>query len=341
LSLLLVVCAAVYDGLNFLGFFQALEAKDETSEKKRTIFQGRNFYGALSINEYTYENDEETGEPSQWDLRQLMHGRILHGNQYVRGPLRSQPTTYYTTDSGVGLAVGHVRREPQMHIGAIGLGTGTIAAYGKEKGQDFTIYEINPLVEQLSAREDGFFKYIPDARALGCKVEIVLGDARVQMQREAEAGNLRKFDVLVVDAFSGDSIPTHLLTREAMDAYLRHMRSDKSIIAIHISNRYLDLRPICRGLAEYAKLDGIVAVKKKDDNQGGASSTWVLLTNDRVFIDQTVPDSGIAYGPLFSDKIRSILWSDDYTSILDVLQGNEDTDKHEMVKEEWEKLKQK
>jgi hypothetical protein len=340
LALLLVVCAAVYDGLNFLGFFKAMEAKDEGGEQKRTIFQGRNFYGALSINEYTYDKDEETGEPSEWDLRQLMHGRILHGNQYVRGPLRSQPTTYYTTDSGVGLAVGHVRREPQMHIGAIGLGTGTIAAYGKEKGQDFTIYEINPLVEQLSAKEDGFFKYIPDARALGCNVEIVLGDARVQMQREAEAGNLRKFDVLVVDAFSGDSIPTHLLTREAMDAYLKHMRSDKSIIAIHISNRYLDLRPVCRGLAEYAKLNGIVAVKKKDDNQGGASSTWVLLTNDRVFIDQTVPDSGIAYGPIFSDKIRSILWSDDYTSILDVLQGSEDADKHEKVKEDWDKLKQ-
>jgi hypothetical protein len=333
LALLLIVCFTVYDALNFLGFFKGMEdfksifggnqeqVTETDGEQKRTIFQGRNFYGALSIIEYTNPKDPATGEPSDQDMRQLMHGRILHGNQFVRGPLRSQPTTYYTTDSGVGLAVGHYRREPQMHIGAIGLGTGTIAAYGKQAGQDFTIYEINPLVEQLSAKDDGYFKYIPDARALGSKVEIVLGDARVQMQREAEAGNLRKFDVLVVDAFSGDSIPTHLLTREAMDAYIKHMRSDKSIIAIHISNRYLNLRPVCRGLAEYAKLDGTVVVKGKDDSQGGASSTWVLLTNDRVFLDQTVPSSGMQHGSIKHKDIASILWTDDYTTLFNILHG--------------------
>lgn len=351
LSLLLLVCLAVYDGLNFLGFFKGMEefksifgnqaenVASDGEERRHTIFRGRNFYGALSIIEYTNPVDSDTGEPSEWDLRQLMHGRILHGNQYLRGRLRSQPTTYYTTDSGVGLAVGHVRREPQMHIGAIGLGTGTIAAYGKEPGQDFTIYEINPLVEQLSAKEDGFFKYIPDARARGSKVEVVLGDARVQMQREAESGNLRKFDVLVVDAFSGDSIPTHLLTREALDIYQRHMRSDQSIIAIHISNRYLNLRHVCRGLAEHAKLNGIVVVKRKDDSEGGATSTWVLLTNDRVFLEQTVPDSGLAHGTIYHEKIDSILWTDDYTSIFDVLQGSGDEDKLEKTQEEWKKSK--
>jgi hypothetical protein len=337
LALLLVVCFAVYDSLNFLGFFKGMEdfksifggnkanqVADEDGEQKRTIFQGRNFYGALSIVEYTYAKDEDTGEPSDRDMRQLMHGRILHGNQFVRGPLRSLPTTYYTQDSGVGRAIGHVRgksEDSNMHIGAIGLGTGTIAAYGKQPGQDFTIYEINPLVEQLSATDNGFFQYIPDARKLGCKVEIVLGDARVQLQREAKADNKRNFDVLVVDAFSGDSIPTHLLTREAMDAYLQHMRSDQSIIAIHISNRYLNLRPVCRGLAEYAKLDGTVVVKGKDDGQGGATSTWVLLTNDRDFLDKTIPQSQMAYGPIKHKDIASILWTDDYTTLMNVLHG--------------------
>lgn len=354
LALLLVVCFAVYDGLNFLGLYKTGDELQEsrsaaqqlamvpfdTEEKtwtgpllraasaaavehdltdttrsyKKTIFQGRNFYGALSVQEqinWIY--------PEQ-SMRTLMHGRILHGNQFLNGSRSSTPTTYYTTDSGVGLAVGHLRREPQMHVGAIGLGTGTIAAYGKEPGQDFTIYEINPLVEQISATDHGLFKYVPDARARGCKVEIVLGDARVQLQREAEASKKRNFDVLVVDAFSGDSIPTHLLTREAMDAYLQHMRSDKSIIAIHISNRYLNLRPVCRGLAEYAKLKGVV-VKSDDTQPGGADSTWVLLTNDDVFLNETVPNSGLAQGSILNKGIDSILWTDDYTTLFNILHG--------------------
>jgi MFS family permease len=281
---------------------------------KRKIFEGRNFYGALSISESISLLWPENS------YRFLMHGRILHGNQFLEGPLRYQPTSYYTTDSGIGLAVGHFLREDSMQICAIGLGTGTIAAYGRQKGHDFTIYEINPLVEQLSATEDGYFKYIPDARAQGCNVEIVLGDARVQMQREAEAGKLRKYDVLVVDAFSGDSIPTHLLTREAMDAYVKHMRSDQAIIAIHISNRYLNLRPVCRGLAEYAKLNGTV-VKSQNNQPGGSPSTWVLLTNNRDFLEQTVPNAGLDHGSIFHEKIKSILWTDDFTTLINILHG--------------------
>lgn len=287
---------------------------DPNPSYKKKIFEGRNFYGALSISENITLMWPEN------NYRFLMHGRILHGNQFLEGPRRYQPTSYYTTDSGIGLAVGHFLREPQMQICAIGLGTGTIAAYGKQPGHDFTIYEINPLVEELSATDHGYFKYVPDARAQGCKVEIVLGDARLQMQREAEAGKLRKYDVLVVDAFSGDSIPTHLLTREAMDTYLKHMRSDQAIIAIHISNRYLNLRPVCRGLAEYAKLNGVV-IKSNTSMPGGSASTWVLLTNNREFLEQTVPNSGLDRGSIFAEKIDSILWTDDFTTLINILHG--------------------
>ncbi|MDA1016613.1 MAG: fused MFS/spermidine synthase, partial [Planctomycetota bacterium] len=176
----------------------------------------RNFYGVLQISE------------SPWGTS-LIHGRILHGFQFRHPRLQKLPTTYYGEESGVGLALRHLRDGQTKRVGAVGLGVGTIAAYSKP-GDYFRFYEINPTVLQLAHDQ---FSFLKNSQA---ETEVILGDARISMERETS----QRLDVLVLDAFSGDSIPTHLLTKEAFDVYLRHLNAD-GVIAVHISNKHVDL----------------------------------------------------------------------------------------------------
>ena len=207
-----------------LALFVGLPLLTETG---RTISTSRNFYGVLHL---TNEVGND-GTP----VVALTHGDILHGNQIMTAPGKHEPTTYYSKDSGIGrtLLTGQTQKKV-MHVGVIGLGTGTLATYCREGGDTYTFYEINPAVVRI-AREH--FTYLSDCKG---EVRVEEGDARLVLERDLANGKKQLFDVLAVDAFSDDAIPVHLLTKEAFEVYLAHLAPDGAL-AFHISNKYLDL----------------------------------------------------------------------------------------------------
>jgi SAM-dependent methyltransferase len=191
----------------------------------------RDFYGAMRVRDNDDPKDLE-------NLRTLTHGTINHGEQFTHPERRMQPTTYYGPKSGVGLAISTLQQDGPVRVGVVGLGTGTLAAYGRA-GDYFRFYELNPMVLQLARTE---FSYIT---ATPAKVETVLGDARLSLERESP----QNLDVLAVDAFSSDSIPIHLLTHEAFEIYFHHLKPT-GVLAVHVSNRYLNLFPVVRRSAD-------------------------------------------------------------------------------------------
>src|ERR1051326_6211762 len=205
--------------------YLAFESRMLTADYKLTV---RNFYGALKVRDSGPETDYGA-------TRTLTHGTINHGEQFLNPARRRLPTTYYAPITGVGIAVREKQKRGPMRVGVIGLGTGTLSAYGRA-GDYYRFYEINPLVPGIART---LFTYLNDCPA---KVEIVMGDARLSLERQPD----QQFDVLAVDAFSSDSIPVHLLTKEAMLLFYRHLKPD-GILAVHISNRYLDLQPVLAG----------------------------------------------------------------------------------------------
>src|SRR5205814_881496 len=185
----------------------------------------RNFYGALRV------SDEGDGV-TEATIRRLTHGTIVHGEEFLDAGRHMQPTTYYGYNTGVGLAMQEAQRRLGLRVGVIGLGAGTLAAYGRP-GDTYRFYDINPLVIDIARSQ---FRFLPDCKA---KVDVVLGDARLSLEREAP----ENYDVLAVDAFSSDAIPVHLLTREAIALYFRHLQPG-GVLAVHVSNKYLNLAPV-------------------------------------------------------------------------------------------------
>jgi len=276
------------------------------------VTRSRNFYGVLSLHQ-NYE-DEQVG----W-IYILFNGRTLHGIQSLKPELQSRASTYYGNVSGVGLALLHHLRlqnpDPQqrnLRVGVVGMGAGTVLVYAFA-GDYFRVYELNPGVADLSQGPHPYFTYLRNCRGT---CEVVIGDARTSLQREAETGNLQKFDVLVLDAFSGDAIPIHLLTREAFELYLRHLRDDQSIIAVHISNNVLDLSPIVARIASALNLN---AVRVKSPAQGTLirPSDWVLLSrrNPPLDLPPDIAKSGIV-GPAGKP---GPLWTDSFSNLLSVI----------------------
>ena len=260
-----------------------------------TIVAKRNFYGVLRV--------WETGSDES-QKRMLIHGTIMHGNQYTDPVLRRDPTTYYTATSGVGRAIEskHPRVEP-VKVGVIGLGTGTIAAWGA-KGDVYRFYDINPAVIEIAKRD---FTYLADSEAT---IETPLGDARLVLEREAPQG----FDVLAIDAFSSDAIPVHLITSEALEIYLRHMKPS-GIIAFHVTNRFLNLVPVVEGLA-HARSLAVAWISDNGDARGGSSSEWVLLSADPAALEK--PSIAEVATPI--DVRRDWrLWTDDFNNLVQVL----------------------
>jgi SAM-dependent methyltransferase len=218
----------------------------------------RNFYSQLRVSE------RDDGGPGL--KRVMVHGRINHGTQYTAEAHRRTPTTYYCHESGVGRALLALPQDRPLSLGMLGLGAGTLAAYAR-KGDEMRTYEINDQVLDLARSE---FTYLADSPA---RIVPVLGDGRLMLEREPAQG----FDLLAVDAFSGDSIPTHLLTLEAMQTYLRHLRPD-GILAIHITNRYLDLQPVVAAAAQhYGKTALLYALEPDDEDDFCFTSDWVLI----------------------------------------------------------------
>ena len=257
----------------------------------------RNFYGSLRV-----RISEDEGEK----IRGLIHGVINHGEQFVSGPKKNRPVTYYGPESGVGLAVTHVRTpdNPHLNVAVIGLGIGTISSW-TQPGDTLRFYEINPQVLEIARSE---FTYLKDA--LG-KVDIALGDARLTMERE----DPRAYDVIAVDAFSSDSIPVHLLTREALQVYLKHIKPT-GVVAIHVSNKHLDLQPVVRRVASDLGLKVIAIENGPDDDNYVFESDWVLVTRSDAFASLPVIRNHEKPHKL---NTRLRLWTDDYSNLFQIL----------------------
>jgi spermidine synthase len=245
-------------------------------------------------------------------MRTLLHGAIQHGTQIFSPELSHVPTTYYATDSGVGLALRFCCNNPEprpRNIGIIGLGAGTLAAYGHPHDR-IRFYEINPSVEPIARN---LVTYLRDSNA---QITIVPGDARTSLAAELDAGNPQRFDVLAIDAFSGDAIPLHLLTAQALQLYLRHL-TPNGILAFHVSNQYLDLPPQLALLARSAHLEARNVITNSVDARGEFRAEWVLMTSDPTFFTQPELAS-------FADQIyikpSLRLWTDEYSSLLPILQ---------------------
>jgi SAM-dependent methyltransferase len=235
----------------------------------------------------------------------LQHGTTCHGLQFVDPARQQLPTAYYGPTSGAGLAVQFFPRQKAKRIGVVGLGVGTIATYAGE-GDYIRFYEINPQVEEIARSR---FSYL--AACVG-RAEVVLGDARLSMETEEP----QEFDVLVLDAFNGDAVPVHLLTEEAFEIYLRHLKPD-GVIAVHVSSQHLELALVVWKAAEHFKVQGILIEDADDDEMGIMASDWVLLTNNEQFLAQNpVRQAAIEPGGDLED-IR--LWTDDYVNLFQIL----------------------
>ena len=209
----------------------------------------------------------------------MAHGITVHGLQFI-GADRDLPTTYYVKDGGAGLAIlNHPRYGQGLRVGMLGVGTGTLAIYG-QPGDVYRLYEINPVVTDLAQGRGGYFSFVQDSQA---DVTMVLGDARISLERELAESGSQNFDVLVLDTFSSDSIPVHLVTKEAFALYLDHLAPD-GIIAAHITNLHLDLQPVFWRLAKHYGLR-MVRIEYEGDDNGGYASHWILLARDPALLD--------------------------------------------------------
>jgi hypothetical protein len=257
----------------------------------------RNFYGTLRV--------RESHLPPQSDTdRQLLNGTIEHGAEWFAPQFLGQPLTYYAPDSGLGLAMRLCCGTSTKRVGVIGLGTGTVAAYGNP-GDAVLFYEINPLVERLSRH---WFTFLHDSPA---HVEVILGDARLSLAAEKP----QHFNVIVVDAFSGDAIPVHLLTREALALYRKHLQPG-GVIVFHVSNQYINLEPVVAAIAQDAGMKAESVHSRGDEQNGYYYADWILVTANETLLSQPeVVNNGFPT-PLQAD-VR--LWTDNYSSVFPLL----------------------
>jgi len=294
--------------LLLVGVISTLLVLQVTNGRIDSIHVARSFFGVMYVDETearTYKHE-----------RDFYHGSINHGKQLMHPAYQQIATTYYGTKSGVSAAIRyHPRREAQdpdargLNIGIVGLGVGTLSAYGTNQ-DSFRYYEINPQVEQIARK---YFTYLRIGKA---ETKVALGDARISMQRELVESGSKEFDVLVLDAFSGDAIPVHLLTAEAFDLYAQHLRDD-GILAIHISNLFIDLGPVIRAAAErlgkYAML-----IESEDERWYESHNDWVLVSSNRDFLDAPKVASMQTAWP--DDRPRRIQWTDDFSNVLQLIE---------------------
>jgi SAM-dependent methyltransferase len=262
-----------------------------------SVYRVRNFYGTLKV-------DQTRNAYLSATVRNLQHGIIEHGREVFREDLIDQPTTYYGKDSGVGMAIELCCPDHARRIGVIGLGTGTLAAFGRP-GDVIRFYDLNPAVEPIARN---LFTYLRHSKA---RIEVVPGDARVSMTHEPP----QHYDVIAIDAFSGDAIPVHLITSEALELYRRHLNPG-GVIAFHVSNRYLRLASVVRQLADHAGLSATDIHSADDDDHAVFSAEWILVTDNSALtsafkVSADTEDIGVPAG------LRR--WTDDYNSLLPIL----------------------
>jgi hypothetical protein len=270
-----------------------IRVDDHREETRGAELTERNFYGTLQV-----FHNEKAG------YRSMFHGQIVHGRQNTAPDQLDQPTTYYSPDGGAGKAMQIKAAQGPMRVGVIGLGVGTLVSYGR-KDDYFRLYEIDPMVIDIARKNFSFL-----ARTAAA-TDIVLGDARLQLEREPA----QRFDVLVVDAFSGDSVPIHLLTQEAFAQYFRHLKAD-GVLVVHITNRFLDLRPVMKTAANHFGKEVRLVDFEGNSKKLVLRSRWALISADAAWFK----DPRLASATSIADPIGFQPWKDDYSSIFSILQ---------------------
>jgi hypothetical protein len=271
-------------------------------DHREASITSRNFFGRLAV------SNSKT-------VRCLYHGRIQHGCQWLDQERAFEPTTYYAAGSGIGVAIPILRKQNEgktprsLQIGVVGLGVGTCATWAKEE-DTVHFFELNPEVVRYAKEQ---FTYLRDASA---KTKITIGDARISLTRELENGNVPKFDLLVLDAFSGDAVPLHLLTREAFEIYFKRLKPG-GVLAAHISNRYLDLEPLLLGLAMEAKKKANLVYTRDDITTMTYASTWVLVTDNTDFIAKAKATGHLEPWP--KAHATPVVFTDQYSNLLELL----------------------
>ena len=258
----------------------------------------RNFYGVLRVRDIPAD-EEDTA------VRRLIHGTINHGEQLLDATRRDEPTSYYGPYSGMGRAIGYLQKRGSTRIGVIGLGAGVTASFCRA-GDVFRFYEINPLALSIAST---WFTFLRDCKA---DHQVLLGDARLTL----EAQTTQQFDLMAIDAFSSDAIPVHLLTREAFALYFRHLKPT-GILAVHVSNRYLDLVPVVsRSARDFFKT--AVDVNDEDEEQDYFSnSDWVLISSDAAIFRDPAFKSSSVQPARYRPNLRP--WTDDYSNLFQIL----------------------
>ncbi len=288
---------------------------------QEVLYQKRTFYGTHRVlRGFTTPFTVVTPEGEEKLLLAahniLLHGTTRHGIQLLEPGLRSIPTTYYHPTGPIGEVFRSFGETPRLdRVALVGLGAGTLAAYGRQ-GERITCYELDPEVVRI-ARDSGYFTYLRDSKA---ELDYVVGDGRLSLARAQDAA----YGLIVVDAFSSDAIPVHLLTRQAFELYLRKLRPD-GLLAVHITNQYLDLEPVVDALVADLGLAGIV----KSDGFGSRQelfeakerSSWALVARDRAALAPVAQGQAWRTLPLaFPSAPRErYLWTDDYSNVLSVL----------------------
>ncbi|MDF1702334.1 MAG: fused MFS/spermidine synthase [Planctomycetota bacterium] len=321
LRILFVRMTVVVGVVVFAGSLLWIVREDE----RKHVLHDRNFYGMLAIREYRAGRSDHA-----WGIK---HGRIRHGVQLKRHP--DWPTSYYGPRSGIGLALrmhpGRSNPTRAFRVGVIGLGAGTMAAYANARvdpersrrnyvkprklhhADVMRFYELNPMVSDWAEEH---FTFLRDARARGAKVDTVLGDARIMLEHQLDDGQSQAFDVLAVDAFSSDAVPIHLLTREALDVYWRHLRAG-GILAMHVSNRFIDMKPVVHRLAKDLGHELLYIKNKKRESRRVDSSGWLLMTSNTVFLAQDAVHEHARDLPEPGPR-----WTDDFSSLFDLLKSD-------------------
>jgi hypothetical protein len=271
------------------------------------VYLTRSFYGAYRVKEGPTLLLEGINYPlAHGTARVLLSGQIYHGLQFTAPEAARIPTAYFCEEGGLAQVFRELAALTNRHIGILGLGAGTVATYG-QPGDRIRYYEINPDVLRIA---QSHFTYLTNSAA---QVQVVLGDGRLSLEREADQG----FDLLLLDAFAGDSVPMHLLTEEAMRIYRRHVKAG-GVIVFNISNMHLDLEPVVRALAEKHGLVAVLAPPRLvDPREGKLPSVWMVLSASPGFF---VSPSMAQLKSLANPSAKPpLLWTDDYSSILPIL----------------------
>ncbi len=283
--------ATAWFGSEYIGFL-----RDEV------VYMHRNFYGTLRV--------KEQGEGDK-QVRRLLHGVILHGEQPTISANRLEPGTYYARTSGVGRAIEAKQSEGPVRLGFVGLGVGTLSAYGRA-GDVVRFYELDPDVLALAKNQFSYLNSSPAA------IEFVIGDARLSMERELLSSSLQNYDVLAIDAFSSDSIPVHLITSEATALFFKHLKPD-GILAFHISNRFLDLKPVLANIAQANGFEARLVTDSPGDDSPASITDWVLLArSSTAFAHQRLAEVVETIEP----NNHFSLWTDQFNNLIDVLKSN-------------------